>query len=361
MSAQKNENVASLAKYKSKNHLNDIYNVLKTTDWHSATIFICNKLELPLDHNLTNKTLTLISEVPVTAGVKTLHEFICNSMYEGGLSIEWEEWVKNVTASRYKHLFGINSNDRNDILAQVDDVAVVIGRLPLSRSEFNLGAEQIRNEHFSEMETQFKLELNSVNDKLKSALSDLDKERRENYSLVQQLDNTLAELEKIKEIGNDGVAESIVLRDYVKKNMYEQIICQMEDLKNDYEVCISDYIGKIEKLERQNISLNSRIKAINVRYLELVKRRELDNDANFDAILSIKKDLAEALKEHLHEKKVNQKLFVISGNQKKLLEHYKSLSVKKGSKNKHTVNTLTLYLMGGSLVLSLYHILFNLM
>lgn len=307
-----------------------LYNVIDVADWYSTTFYIANILNIPLGPSLVDQNLSLIKNtLPQRLGHRNLGEFITSPRTKNGLEIIWNEWKDNVKAARYKQEFGINSNDRDDILAQVEDVKIVIGRLPISSNEFNHGKDIIEASRIHEIEKNHKSEIESMHNSVKGLMHQLSAEQKERHQAIERMNDALmqlGELKKKQELKDEMHNE--VMADYVKRSMYEKIIEQMEVAEVGFEESTQEYLDRILQLEQERVSLSHSLKTIkdkHARLLEKLSNQEAltDNNATKDEIVKLKIRLAELLKAHITEKKKNQKLHIISNKQQKLLEHFR--------------------------------------
>lgn len=326
--------VASISGYKFKEELRNIYNVIDSADWHSLTVYISNILKLPVDHHLSDYNLSLLENtIASQLGHSTLGEFITKSKNENGLEIDWPRWEEYVLAARYKSEFGINTTDIKDVLAQVDDVKLVIGRFPISKNEFNYGKSLIEDENIKTMEADHKAEMDSMSKSMAEVMKQLDRERNERFKIVEKLEHTLQELEDLKESQSlEDDNHNLIMSDYVKRSMYEEIVRQMEDAEMKFEGCTQEYLEKIIRLEQNEVALRHTLESIKSKHARAIEKMKnqaghlVNNESARAEIIQLKQKLAETLKGYIREKKQNKKLHIISDKQKVILQHYKSIN-----------------------------------
>ena len=335
--AEQNKNVKQISDYQLNNEFSKILNIVDSADWHSMTIYLSNLLKVPVDHNLINKELTLLDNtVASKLGHKTLGSFITSSRLDKGLDLPWSTWENNVKASRYKSEFGINTTDLSDILNQVEDVKIVIGRFPLSQTEFNYGKGIIQEKSLQELHEEHSEQINVMTESMNSIMLQLDKERNDHFKVIEQLNSTLHELQMLKLNHKvEDLEENEIITNYVKKSMYEEIIRQMEEAEINFESCTQDYIDKVINLEKNEHDLRVTLETIQKNHAKAIERlrgEKLTQDeslASREEIIALKVRLAEALRNFLNEKKKSNKLGIISGKQKELISHYKEDNYKK--------------------------------
>lgn len=330
MFSKNSSNVQDISQARHYKETAALYSVIDAADWYSATFYIANLLSLPLGPSLVDQKLSLIeNSLPQKLGHRNLGEFITTSRTKNGLGIEWSDWKDNVRAARYKQEFGINSQDRADILAQVEDVKIVIGRLPISSNEFNHGKDIIESKRIADMEVEHKAEIDSMHASVQGLMRQLDSEQKERHQAIERMNEALLQLESMKEKQElKDEMHNEIMSDYVKRSMYEKIIEQMEAAEVNFEETTQEYLDKILKLEHDRVSLTHSLQTIKDKHARLLSKFKatetiaIDGDTKAE-IIKLKTRLAEVLKAHITEKKKTQKLHIISNKQQQLLEHYK--------------------------------------
>lgn len=321
--------VKSINDARNKKETVALYSVIDAADWYSTTFYIANILNLPLGPSLIDPNLSLIEgSLPEKLGHRNISEFITSARDEGGLGMNWDNWKRNVKAARFKQEFGINSQDIEDIIAQVDDVKLVIGRLPISSNEFNHGKSLIEKERLSQIKEEHKVELTSMKESVSGLMKQLDTEQSERHQAIEKMNDALNQIEALKSQQQlKDHSQNELMQDYVKRSMYESIIEQMNSTEIDFESTTQEYLDRILNLEQDKVALTHQLRIIKDQHARAVAKMNnsdyfIDESAR-NEVLNLKRRLASVLKDHVQERKKSQKLHIISTKQKRILSHYK--------------------------------------
>lgn len=325
--------VTSIQSFKYKSEFLKILEIASAADWFTKTNYIASLLKLPVDQHLMDPELTILDNtVAAKLGHENIKDFISKPNAEMGLSIPWGEWKDLVTASRYRNEFGINTTDMQDILNQVDDVKVVIGRFPISRNEFNHGKSIIQKAAQEKVEEEHAEQVNEMSANISSLMQQLELEKNAKHKAILELESAY---EKIQDLQTNSQLKdnehNVIMSDYIKRSLYEQIIDRMEDLEAEHEKLTQEYIDKIIKLEQNEVVFKNQLETLKSKYTRAVSRLRTANQiddkmhivkANKE-VTELKKKMVGVMKNLITEKQKNQRLHIITDKQKYLLSAYK--------------------------------------
>lgn len=290
-----------------------------SSSWDNQVISVTNFLSLPLSECILNKDLMLLENTSgALLGHKNIHSFVTSNRASFGLEMSWDKWSHIVSAMIKKIEFGINSSSPDDVLLQIDDVSSVLGRLPVSKFEFNLAKDQIIREQVASMKEKHKSDISEMQSRVSSLMLQLDDERKEKLNAIERLNAALQEIESIEES-----SEKQDLQAYVERSLYDAIVDELAQLKEEHEYLFQDYLGKISKLTSDNSELSQKIdlleSLIKTRNEEIsaltssqIARKGSHSDDKYNEIVALKVQIVSLLKKNVHKQKVINKQKIIS-------------------------------------------------
>jgi hypothetical protein len=292
-------------------------------------------------------------------GHKTLRKFVCSSTSNYGMSMSWDEWIKNVMAFRINKEIGANSADAETLIRDYNMVVEELGRKPSNSTDFSRALSHVKEQSVKRKKTENNLQLKGLSSRVNSLLVDIDYEKAAsiqykeevgslNGKMTEMSENHIKMLsdqenrlnleaeEKIKALKIESESEKQVIRNKSQseiKILKEAHTSEILSLRKDYEgqiealkVAHEDEIKKvsdnfklrINELTREISSLTSKYETGN--YIEVSKYEELQAEnvryANrmekYEAqIVALKIDLAalnEKMTQYEEEKTQNNAL-----------------------------------------------------
>jgi len=314
-------------------------------------------------------------------GHKTLRNFVCSSIDDYGMNMDWDNWVESAMAFRINKEIGVSADDAKTLIRDYNMVVKELGRKPSSANDFSRALNDVKTKSVELGKNRNRTELKVLASRVNNLLIDINYERAssiQHKNEVGALNGKMAEMkedhikqlsdqesrlnleaeEKIKSLKIESEAEKQIIRDQsrdeieiLKKDHAAQISelrkeyeCRIEELQAAHELKIQkvsdDFNLRINQLTEEITSLKGKYETGN--YIEVHKYQELKvenaNYANsiekFEAqIGALKLDLtalASKIDEYEEEKKQNN---ILMGQLKNDIEQTES-KIKKISSEK---------------------------
>ena len=167
---------------------------------------------------------------------------------------------------------------------------------------------------------------------ISSLMQQLELEKNAKHKAILELESAY---EKIQDLQTNSQLKdnehNVIMSDYIKRSLYEQIIDRMEDLEAEHEKLTQEYIDKIIKLEQNEVVFKNQLETLKSKYTRAVSRLRTANQiddkmhivkANKE-VTELKKKMVGVMKNLITEKQKNQRLHIITDKQKYLLSAYK--------------------------------------
>jgi len=287
------------------NRFNKFKDDYLSSRWDNKVISTANFLNLPVSTCLFDKNLSLIKGTNGEAlGYNTVFEFITE-----GLGVVWEEWKSNVEALIFKVEFGINSDSANDVILQLEDVKNHLGRKPVSKFEFNLAKDGILAQQVSEMKSEHNEAISQMKSKITTLVKQIESERKDKFEAIESLDRALNDIKALKE---DSTGE---LTSHIEASLYNRIVEELSELKEEHELLASHYLERIASLEvtsEEHVSVINELKnLIALRDEQLKNRNSLGLSIHQKDIKDLKLKVIDLLKQNIHKTKVIKKQKIV--------------------------------------------------
>lgn len=261
-------------------------NSLQFQDWFYRVQSIIQATGLPANSDFSKQDMLLPSNsFSSRFGHKTLGEFILNSASSYGLEMGWPDWINQYTAFEFKNRFSIFENDISEVIAQVKDVELALGRMPINSAEYHKAKDDILINHRREAELRHLSESRLLNDKIFTLESTVSELNLKINSMELQQSTMINQEELSVHLGRLSEKENEIL------SLYEQI----KKMENNVEYASSCDIEKLEKNLSQAMSFvhrfreqNSALKADNGILRSKIKRLEGRVRSQNESIKSLK-------------------------------------------------------------------------
>lgn len=302
------------------------------SSWDNKIICASNFLKLPISDCLLDGSITLLDNTNAfNLGHQTLRDFITQGFKNHGLNQDWDKWTYNVKAMLYKIKFGINSDSAKDVYLQIQDTTNKLGRLPVSILEFNYAKDRIIRQQFDDNNVRHEKTVNEMSVKIKTLMSQLNKEQQEKLAVITKLDNALLQINYLKAELKGFNGQSNDINEYVEAKLYNELLQELEGLKLDHADAISVYLEKINELsitskdqksqiaqlisklsERDGKIQNNTAQASTVELIQVIQLN--------DEVRSLKKKVIDLLKSNIYKEKLLQKHITISETRSKITD-----------------------------------------
>jgi H2-forming N5,N10-methylenetetrahydromethanopterin dehydrogenase-like enzyme len=250
----------------------DLIGKVSATDWSDQVSVIASAMKLPItDRLLRKETAIPVHSDAGILGHKNVYGFITSSSSEDGLGFKWEDWLQSNEALHLQNFYAVFGESPEDVISEVSDVSVLLGRQPVDAKEFHT----IKTKHLikqkSEMQKRFSvqkatmtLEIDSISRENKRLTSELRRSEErylesENGKMIEtlksQLQDSDCKLGESESLLKREKQTSVKLKDYTdrfmtKTNTQKDLIEELRAKILLGKQCQGELLVKLEKLRR---------------------------------------------------------------------------------------------------------------
>lgn len=195
---------------------NALSNALSFQDWTFKAQNIIQSTGLPLNTDFTNKDVLLPNgSMANRFGHKTLVDYITSNKSTMGHSYQWNDWCNEYKALEFKTKFGIYETCKFEILKQVGDIEIALGRTPIDSAEFHQVKDDILLRQKRDTEVRHQSEIRN----LTSIIS----------NLTKKLEDSKNDIKLIEEKLEGAIPESLIISYVEQLKEKEQEIIDLKE------------------------------------------------------------------------------------------------------------------------------------
>ncbi|MFK4132116.1 hypothetical protein ACI2KR_07435 [Pseudomonas luteola] len=265
---------------------------LKVVNWAIQVQTILRAAGLP------SMELAEVKDTPIPAGSNahafghsTIGAFLTTAKDQLGLDRDWNEWVLHAKAFRFQNTYNIYSDNPKEIIAQVDDVAKTLGRLPFTSSEYHQQKDLIFNQQRRDSETRHQAQNRELGERVSDLMHRLDKEKSLSEELKIRAMETQSKLELAMRDMDQKLAEARLQHNSeLERRLTEQkstietaFLKEMDDLRKQADMRVREAQERLDEMKAHYEQNTVSKKDHEVVCLQLNRARE----ENFELIRSM--------------------------------------------------------------------------
>lgn len=234
----------------------EVKNLMNSVDklpWNLKVPLIVQTLGLgySIDSRLLSKDQVLPrGSIGRKMGFSSLGDVISTPASEGGLGIEWDDWISDIKAYHFKKAFGIYFESRDDVLTEYQSVSDALGHAPVTLDEYAKARDEIFRRQYARREN----ELLDSNKELENKVQNAEFEKRH---VEQKYSDTVQKMENLKETLEETKTEYEAKLRYLEAEN-ERAITEAQDASR--KATARRYYGKIKHLKSAIEQLEENLK-----------------------------------------------------------------------------------------------------
>ena len=241
--------------------------------WDLRVPLIAQSLGLgySIDTKMLDKDLPLPrGSVGRKMGFGTLGEIISKPASEGGLGIDWNDWLCDIKAYQYKKKFGLYYASQSEVVKEFEAVRDALGHNPVTLHEFTKARDEILIRNHQKRERQLqeqKAELQEQLDRVTGERDDI----TTTYSRTQERLEALrreysdleadykAEMDRLKSANDANISEA---EERAREEVSEKYQARIQKLRlgmSSLETELSDALRHSSQLEKSSAKMEQAI------------------------------------------------------------------------------------------------------